>query len=221
MNHFNLIVRALLKPICGFFFAALLLCMNGDACFSQDTSHIVPADTSRLWSLKTMRLFPTEHSPKFAGAASAILPGMGQAYNKKYWKVPIVYAGLAVTGYFIYYNYTIYSNFRKAFDYRADGDSTTNLSSFDVWYITSTQTIYVDGYESSQLLAIQDAYRTNLDLSVIAAGAIYTLNIIDAVVDAHLYDFDVSDDLTMNVRPFVVPGINKPGKQGLTFTMTF
>lgn len=187
---------------------------------AQDTLDASVADTARISSEKTFRLFPEEHSPKAAGIASAILPGLGQAYNKKYWKIPIIYAGLATTGYFIYYNYTIYTNFQKAYELRGDGDTSTNLHSFNVWYITSTQTIYLDGYESSELSDLSNIYRRDMDLSILIAAGIYALNIIDAVVDAHLFYFDVSDNLSLNMKPFYTPGITGPSKGGLTLTLT-
>lgn len=181
---------------------------------------MAPGDTSHLKSQQTFRLFPEDHSPKAAGIASAIIPGLGQAYNKKYWKIPIIYAGLATAGYFIYYNYTIYTNFQKAYEYRGDGDTSTNLNSFTVWYITSTQTIYTDGYESTQLSELSNIYRRSTDLSILISAGIYALNIIDAVVDAHLFHFDVSDDLSLDVQPFYTPPITGSSRGGLTFTLT-
>lgn len=187
---------------------------------AQDLPQAETIDSTHLKSALTFRLFPEEHSPKAAGIASAILPGLGQAYNKKYWKIPIIYAGLATAGYLIYYNYTIYSNFQKAYELRADGDTSTNLHSFNVWYITSTQTIYTDAYEGSQLSELSNIYRRNTDLSVIVTAGIYALNIIDAVVDAHLFNFDVSDDLSLNMQPFYIPQNSGKARGGLTLTLT-
>lgn len=110
--------------------------------------------------------------------------------------------------------------FSKTYQLRGDGDTATNLSSFDVWYITSTQTIYTDVYESTQLSELSNIYRHNTDLSIIIAAGIYALNIIDAVVDAHLFHFDVSDDLSMNVQPFYVPPVMGVARGGLTLTLT-
>lgn len=202
------------------FILPLFLFVLCPALKGQDTSSAVTPDTTKIKSQKTFRLIPEEHSPKTAGFASAIVPGLGQAYNRKYWKIPIVYAGLATAGYFIYYNYTIYNNFQKAYELKGDGDTSTNLSSFNVWYITSTETIYVDGYEPTQLSELSNIYRRNADLSVIVAAGIYALNIIDAVVDAHLFYFDVSDDLSLNVQPFYTPPFNGTAKGGLTLTLT-
>ncbi len=185
---------------------------------AQDT---LPSATksAKLKSENFLHFLPAEHSPKVAGIASAIVPGLGQAYNKKYWKVPIVYAGLATAGYFIYYNFAIYSNFRKAYLLKLDDDSTSALHSFKVWYITSTNTFYLDGYPTSNLYEVQNKYRYYLDISILVAAGIYLLNILDAVVDAHLYHFDVSNDLSLDVRPFYNPvTIRKAGGINLTFT---
>lgn len=217
----NALKFKLLKKILTRYFTILLLLL---AAFghvnAQDTLRTYQTDSALLKSRNTFRLFPEEHSPKAAGLASAIIPGLGQAYNKKYWKIPIIYAGLATAGYFIYYNYTIYSNFQEAYQLRGDGDTATNLSSFDVWYITSTETIYTDGYESNQLSELSNIYRRNGDLSVIIAAGIYGLNIIDAVVDAHLFQFDVSDDLSFRMQPFYSPSLSGQVRGGMTFTLT-
>ena len=185
-----------------------------------DSVKTVSPDTAKLKSEHTLRLLPEEHSPKVAGIASAIVPGLGQAYNKKYWKIPIVYAALATSGYFIYYNYTIYSNFRKAYDLRIDGDSTTFLTSFNLWYVFSTQTVYLTNYSDYDLQQLENTYRRYVDISVLVTFAVYALNIVDAVVDAHLYNFDVSDNLSMNVKPFVIPSLHSPATAGLTLTLS-
>jgi hypothetical protein len=118
---------------------------------------------------------------------SAILPGLGQVYNRKWWKVPIVYAGLGGFGYLFYYNqsrFTYYSkNLRAEFD---DDSSTLNET----------------GYSGDQLSVLKNDHRKYRDLGVIGFVAIYALNIIDANVDAHLKTFDVSDDLSLKIRPY-------------------
>lgn len=128
------------------------------------------------------------HSPKKAAIMSAILPGLGQAYNHKYWKIPIIYAGMAGLGYVVKFNNDYYQRFRKAYVYRVDGDPLT-----------------VDAYEGeyteSNLNTLQEFYHRNRDLSIIGCAAFYVLNIIDATVDAHLYYFDVSDDLSLKINP--------------------
>lgn len=142
-----------------------------------------------------------KHSPRRAALYSAVVPGLGQIYNKQYWKTPIVYAGGAVAGYLIYYNYNVYANLRKAFRYRRDNDSTTSNETFTVKTIGSPLEVNLENFTDGEVLELQSTYRRDLDLSVLLAFGIYAINIVDAVVYAHLYDFDVSDDLTLRVQP--------------------
>jgi len=131
------------------------------------------------------------HSAKKAAIMSAVLPGLGQAYNKKYWKIPIIYAGFGILSYFIVKNGREYRNFRTAYNIVATGDS----ANFDNEYV-----VRYNG-NLDQLQEGRNYYRRNLNLSYILTGALYILNIIDASVDASLYDFDVSDDLSLRFDP--------------------
>ena len=132
-----------------------------------------------------------KHSPKKAALMSACLPGLGQVYNKKYWKVPLIYAGFAALGYAFYRSQTLYVNYRDAYKYRVDKDSTTVDK-------------YVYTYSDNSLFELQQHYHRNRDLTVIGLGLVYILNIVDASVDGHLFTFDVSDDLSLNIHPNVV-----------------
>lgn len=134
------------------------------------------------------------HSPKKAWILSAVLPGAGQIYNKKYWKAPIVWGGLALAGYYLDRNLKQINYYRDAYVAETDGDAST---------INDT------GLGSSQLLDVIDQYKTWRDWSYIALGAIYILNIVDANVDAHLFYFDVSEDISMNVAPYINPFANR------------
>jgi hypothetical protein len=128
------------------------------------------------------------HSPKKATLLSAFLPGAGQMYNKKAWKVPIIYGGLAGAGYAIYFNRTEYLRFRDAYRLDTDGDSTTSSE-------------FAGIYDPDYLQAQRDFYRGNMEVSYIIGGVVYLLQILAANVDAHMMEFDVSDDLTMKIRP--------------------
>ena len=123
-----------------------------------------------------------KHSPRKATIMSAACPGLGQIYNKKYWKLPIIYVGFGAIAYSINYNQTKYVGYRN--DYLASLDST-----------------YPGPYRADQLLSLQHYYHRYRDLSVIGAIALYLLNIVDASVDAHLFSFDVSENLSWNVHP--------------------
>jgi hypothetical protein len=152
-----------------------------------------------------------KHSPLVAGLASAILPGAGQFYNKKYWKIPILYVGAAVDIYFIVTNLKNYNEFRQAYIANINGDSgTTNPYAFI--------------YSASDLLSIQAYYQKYYDLSIIIGGVIYAINILDAIVDAHLFYYDISDKLSMSVTPTVNPlhlGSLGGGGTGLAIQLHF
>jgi hypothetical protein len=170
--------------------------MLSDFCSAQDSLKIKSDTLVSADSIKEKI-----HSPLFAGVASAIIPGAGQAYNKKYWKLPIVYAGLATAGYFIYYNANIYYKVHNNLDSRVSGDSTPQPQYLILNQIFSKTTIDLNTFSYDDLLKIEDEYRKYFTISIIVGGVIYMLNILDAVVDAHLYSFDVSDDLAIKISP--------------------
>lgn len=165
--------------------------------------------TSKDKTNKDTLLFK-KHSPKKATIYSAVLPGLGQAYNKKYWKIPVVYAGFGVLTYFIISNRSEYKKFREAYD-----------------YVTSEDTIpinnnYVNKYSVDQLSSARDYYRRNMEFSIILSGFWYLLNIVDANVDAHLFDYDISDDLSLQIEPAFKNSILKPEPiTGITFRLKF
>lgn len=142
------------------------------------------------------------HSPKKAALYSAILPGLGQAYNKKFWKIPLVYAGLGTIGYFIGWNNRRYLTHKTAYSDLTDGDdNTTSYLDLEAskYYDLDNPTQYANF--KSGLYKQQNSDRRNRDLLVISMAAFYGLNIIDASVDAHFFDFDMSEDLSINWQP--------------------
>lgn len=134
----------------------------------------------------------------------AVIPGYGQIMNRKYWKLPIVYAGFLGCYYAIGWNSVRYVNYRNAYLDITDTDNQTN--SF-LYLIPPGYTI--DSYGgvgafTGLLKTGMDKARYNRDLSVIVTVAYYGLTLIDAFVDAHLYDFDISTDLSLNLRPVIL-----------------
>ena len=123
-----------------------------------------------------------------ASLFSAVIPGSGQVYNKKYWKVPIIYTSLATSIYFIQNNQKKLNKYQDAYILRSNGGIDE----------------YTDIYSNSQLLTIVDYYERNRDVSYIITAAIYLLNIVDASVDAHLFDFDISEDLSLKASPQII-----------------
>ncbi|MDY0216742.1 MAG: DUF5683 domain-containing protein [Bacteroidales bacterium] len=135
------------------------------------------------------------HSPKKAAIYSAVLPGLGQVYNQKYWKIPIVYAGLGGSAYFFYANNKEYQVFRKELQAR---------------FLNETENLNPKfaNYSESNLVSLKNYYQRNRELSILVAVVVYALNILDASVDAHLFSFDVSDDLSFSIQPFTSPQMN-------------
>lgn len=132
-------------------------------------------------------------SPKTATLMS-ILPGLGQIYNHQVWKVPIIYGGFAVFGYFIVTNTRYYHTFRDAYNATVD-PNTTNP--------------YAQKYSAQQLRIVRDYYRRNMQLSYILSGAWYLLQMVDANVYAHLTHWNISNNLSLEVRPVVSPPVKR------------
>jgi len=177
----------------------LLILMSGLIQAQTDTAAVAVADSAYVTDTTQHKPFYTQlwsHDPHSVGRAalySAIIPGLGQAYNGKYWKIPIVYGALGTAGYFVWYWYDFYDELRTAYIARTDEDPFT--IDLDYAYIPSDDI----------LLQYVEQSRRYLDVMVIVSFGVYALNIIDAIVDAHLYAFDVSDDLTMHWQPAYFP----------------
>ena len=133
---------------------------------------------------------------KKATTLSTIFPGAGQIYNKSYWRVPIVIGGLASTIYTIDWNNRGYQRFKTAYSLKIDYEKDPSK------YPNGAPDEFRGAYTSSFLKNLKDSYRRNRDLCIILTAGVYLLNILDAHVDAHLQDYDISDDLTMNLEPY-------------------
>ncbi len=146
------------------------------------------------------------HSPHKATFYSAILPGLGQAYNKKYWKIPLLYAGIGGMAYGLHFNSTNYIKYKNAYrDFliRDPGNKSYEHVIPPTLTLEEVETTYADWFEQA-LENKREYYKRYRDLSYIGMVAIYVLNMMDASVDAHFYNFDVSDDLSMDVRPVML-----------------
>ncbi len=149
----------------------------------------------------------TTHSPKRAALLSALLPGAGQVYNhlakpkgKKnaFWKVPIIYAGLGATAYFALENHRMQRLFKDEYTFRVQ-NSGTNLTGYEQ-------------YDAQGILTLYENSLRSRDLMLFAFLAVYGLNVLDAHVEAHFVNFDVSKDLSLQLSPimhdFSTPGIS-------------
>lgn len=183
--------------------AIFILAFASLTSYSQnETYDVAEADTTETETTSD-ELFAS-HPPKKATIMSALLPGLGQAYNKKYWKIPIVYAGIGTCVYFIVENGKSYRLYRDALiAVRDDDPSTVNTTRFT----------------GSQLDQLQNTYRRWLDLSYVSLAAVYILQIIDANVDAHFFHFDISDDISLNWSPSV--DFRNSGTTGISLNLQF
>ncbi len=157
------------------------------------------------------------HSPKKAALYSAVFPGLGQIYNHQYYKAPIVYIGLGIATGFIIYNNQKYQDYKLGYRdlYLLDGDSYLSLPSYNSYY----------GRENN-LTVIQsnrDMFRKYLEMSYIAFGAIYLLNIAEANVSAHFMKFDIDEDISLRVTPTLQPPSFASNylTKGLTLSLSF
>ena len=134
--------------------------------------------------------------PKRAGLYSAILPGAGQVYTNNYWKVPIIYAGLITSAYYIKENHTLYNLYKQTYINRWEGDRTDE---------------FTNRYTDANLLILTEHYRKNAEVSVLLFTLTYVLNIVDASVSAHLFDYDVSENISLHIQPIYMAKENTSG----------
>lgn len=180
----------------------IMLCMSLFA-YSQD---ITSPNTSHVKTHDSLRV--AKHSPT-AAILYSIIPGGGQIYNRKYWKVPIIYTMLGASSYFL----TMYASdmmlYRREFINRRDGNIDQLIPG-------------LAEYPDENILAMKQESQRNMEICIAATAIIYTLNFIDAMVDAHLYYFDVTDDLALRWSPSVFSNpINTKPSYGVSLVLSF
>ena len=176
-----------------------------------DTTQVITRDTTHKanepLTLMSHELMWTPDPLKSTWLA-VIVPGLGQIYNRSYWKLPIVYGGLMGCGFAIAWNGEKYESYKQA--YRdllmdsEDGAISTNPTRSYNALLPEGYTIDRMGGVSNYTSVLRDrqnAYRRNRDISIVVGVLVYALSIIDAYVDAQLFDFDISDDLSINIEP--------------------
>jgi hypothetical protein len=148
-------------------------------------------------------------SPKKASIYSALFPGLGQIYNKQYWKLPLIYGGFAGVIYGFSWNNNLYNEYFEAYRTISKYSSPEMITDEDLEFLDDfINNPSVDltnpshfNYVTNQLDSGKDYYKRNRDLMIIVMAGLHVLNIIDASVDAHFFDYDISDDLSMNIEP--------------------
>ena len=176
-----------------FFFLLFLFCtVKSNYAQVRDTTSISSKPIEQPNSTSTAKV--KVHSPKKAALLSTIIPGSGQVYNKKYWKVPIIYAGLIGLAYSFDFNQSRYVKYRNAYKVRlTNGPGTVGN---------------YPRYSDESLDILQKFYGRYRNLTVIGGTLLYVMNILDACVDAHMFTFDVGDDLSFNLHPALINTAN-------------
>ncbi len=149
---------------------------------------------------------PKKHIPRIATRRSALIPGWGQAYNKQYWKIPIVYGVLAIPAVAYSYNNSMYKKTKFAYEALFKAQQPT-LDSSDLRNIDPQ----LRGLSISSVQSYRNAFRRDRDYSILWFVLAWGLQVADATVFAHLKQFDVSDDLTMQISPTFNPQTRTPG----------
>lgn len=165
---------------------------QSDSSAVADSMIVVPPPATEHTSEQIgPRDWRARHIPKRATLYSAVLPGAGQIYNRKYWKAPIVWAGLGTCAYFAVDNNTQFLRYKTAYLAMVDSDPNT-VDEFE------------GRYQPDQLRQVANTYQRWRDLSYMVAGLVYLLNIVDATVDGNFVRFDVGRDLSLGLSPAAV-----------------
>ena len=176
----------------------ILLCQSVHSQVAD--SLIIEADTISIDS------FILDHSPRKAAMYSAVFPGMGQIYNKKYWKVPIVYAGMGALIYSAIWNGRQYTHYFDKYKYMTETDPP--LPDFE-------------GQSLREVEWYKDAHLRYRNLFIIFSVGFYALQIVDANVDAHLIDYDISEDLSLTIDPAMLQPFENATTVGLRCCLNF
>ena len=175
-------------------FFTLLLILQQNA-WSQDSTRVVKKDST--FSLH-------KHIPSTATKRSALIPGWGQAYNKQYWKIPLVYGIISIPTITYIYNNDMYSKTKFAYEARfkeASGDAS------DVEKIDPV----LKNLSASSLQSYRNMFRKSRDYSMMWFVLTWGINVIDATVSGHLKEFDITNDLSLKIQPTYLPQFNQAG----------
>jgi hypothetical protein len=150
------------------------------------------------------------HSPRKATMRSLIIPGWGQIYNKKYWKVPIVYGAIGFPAYLFTYNRKWYNKTKYALSIVANNRYTGQAAADSLAKVDKQLAFLVEQRALGSLVTYRNEFRRDMDYAILFTILMWGLNVVDATVDGHLKGFDVSDELSLKVRPTLMPNTLTP-----------
>jgi len=180
------------------FVIILLLFLSSERLMAQDSLRVADDSIQMGGGPDTVLLksYAARYDPRKALLYAAVVPGLGQIYNKKYWKLPLVYGGFFAIGYAINFYQDDYKTYKVQLFYSLEeglGDTEINTDPDE----------NPGGYTTGQLRTIVDKSRRERDFWVIMMGAMYILQMVDAHVDAHLKEFDLNPNLRVSIQPAV------------------
>jgi hypothetical protein len=189
------------------YFLNIFFLIFATSLFAQTTDSLTVKKEERVIVVNDSLLTKEEYNPLAPAKAafySAVVPGLGQVYNKKYWKIPIIYAGMAAGIYFYKQQDDDYDRFRDAYKRRLAGYDDDEFQ----------------GISDDRLINAQKSAQKNKSISIIVTVAFYFLNVIDANVDAHLRQYEVSEDLSLQPN-FDYNQFNAKPQYGMSLTYRF
>jgi len=195
---------------------ALILCccsMAASAQIATDTTTrksvpLATTGTKKDSVVKDSARLAIERMPRQAAIRSAILPGLGQVYNKRWWKVPLIYGGFVTLGVVYNFNQQNYKKFLGEVQYRqANKDAPLDPQYTNV--------------STEGLIRVKDQYRRDRDLTIIGSVGFYAINIIDAYIDAKFFRFDISEELSIQTRPSLIQSPTMHASQSIQPGLTF
>ena len=206
--------------------------ITGDSVVTEAQDSLILNPDALKKSKITRETTPFKPIPKKAYLAAAIFPGLGQIYNRQYWKLPIVYGGFMGCAYAITWNNRTYQDYKNAYysimiDSKADPNAEHPESWSDYWIVfvpgsIDPATRLRDATFHSNLKRGKDYFRRFRDLSIIISAGLYLICMADAYVDAQMFDFDVSPDLSFQVTPVYLPEtLYHARTYGINICMTF
>jgi hypothetical protein len=151
------------------------------------------------------------HSPRKATIRSLIIPGWGQIYNKKYWKVPIVYGAIGFPAYLFTFNKKWYDKTKYALSIVANNRYTGPGAADSLERVDRQLRRFVDQKDQGALIGYRNEFRRDMDYSILFTILMWGLNVVDATVDGHLKGFDVGDELSLKIKPAMIPNTMTPG----------
>lgn len=190
------------------FYIFIFISLLATSVFSQEDDELkITTEEVAVKKKKEKKTIPYEPlAPARAAFYSAVLPGLGQAYTKKYWKIPIVYGALGTGVYFYLQNNNQYKDLRDVYKARLAGENPLNLE--------------FPNLSDDQLIDLQRRFRRDAELALLVTAGLYILNIVDANVTAHLQQYNISDDLSL--RPKMnFNDLNAKPNYGLSLSYSF